>query len=50
MAYPDIKRIQSRLGDQLRFVYRHFPRPEHPHARNAAEAAEAAAAQGPQYF
>jgi protein-disulfide isomerase len=50
MAYPDIKRIQSRLGDQLRFVYRHFPRPEHPHARNAAEAAEAAAAQGSQYF
>ena len=50
MAYPDIKRIQSRLGDQLRFVYRHFPRPEHPHARDAAEAAEAAAAQGAQYF
>src|SRR5215216_169836 len=50
MAYPDIKRIQSRLGDQLRFAYRHFPRPEHPHARAAAEAAEAAAAQQPEYF
>jgi hypothetical protein len=27
MAYPDIKRIQSRLGDELRFVYRHFSPP-----------------------
>jgi len=50
MAYPDIKRIQSRLGDRLRFVYRHFPRPEHVHARHAAEAAECAGAQGEQYF
>jgi protein-disulfide isomerase len=46
MAYPSIKEIQRRLGDRLRFVFRHFPRPEHPHARQAAEAAEAAAAQG----
>jgi protein-disulfide isomerase len=50
MAYPDLKRIRSRLGDQLRFVYRHFPRPEHPHARHAAEAAECAAAQGEDRF
>src|SRR6516164_7501586 len=50
MAYPDIKRIQGRLGDKLRFVYRHFPRPEHPHARHAAEAAECAGAQGDHYF
>ena len=49
-AYPDIKRIQSRMGDRLRFVYRHFPRPEHPPARHAAEAAESAGAQGEQYF
>jgi len=35
------------MGDKLRFVYRHFPLAEaHPHARNAAEAAEAADAQG----
>src|SRR5438128_9499313 len=47
MAYPEIKDIRQRLGDRLRFVFRHFPRPEHPHARHAAEAAEAAAAQGP---
>jgi protein-disulfide isomerase len=46
MAYPAIKELRQRLPDRLRFVFRHFPRPEHPHARHAAEAAEASAAQG----
>jgi formate-nitrite transporter family protein len=50
MAYPDIKDIRGRLGNRLRFVYRHFPRPEHPHARHAAEAAECAAAQSEDQF
>jgi protein-disulfide isomerase len=46
-AYPIIKEIQRRLGAELRFVYRHFPlRDVHPHAQSAAEAAEAAGAQG----
>jgi protein-disulfide isomerase len=45
-SYPAVKQIRRELGDRLRFVFRHFPRPEHPHARHAAEAAEAAAAQG----
>lgn len=46
-AYPAIKEVQRRLGDQLRFVYRNFPlRDRHPHAQHAAEAAEAAAHQG----
>src|SRR3982074_2416645 len=45
-AYPAVKQIRRELGNRLRFVFRHFPRPEHPHARHAAEAAEAAAAQG----
>jgi protein-disulfide isomerase len=46
-AYPIVKEIQSRLGSRLRFVFRNFPLVQsHPHAERAAEAAEAAAAQG----
>lgn len=46
-AYPIIKEVQREMGDDLRFVYRHFPlTDEHPHAEEAAEAAECAAAQG----
>jgi protein-disulfide isomerase len=47
MAYPVVKSAQRALGDQLRFVFRNFPLAEaHPHARIAAQAAEAAGAQG----
>ena len=46
-AYPVVKTIQAELGDQLCFAYRHFPLVEiHPYAEPAAEAAEAAGAQG----
>ena len=46
-AWPMVKELQRRLGDQLRFVFRHFPLTKlHPNAERAAEAAEAAAAQG----
>jgi len=46
-AYPIIKEIQARLGDRLRFVFRNFPiTTSHPHSQQAAEAAEAASAQG----
>jgi len=46
-AYPIIKEVQKRLGNNLRFVFRHFPTVRtHPHSVRAAEAAEAAAAQG----
>lgn len=45
-AYPIIKKIQRELADDLRFIFRNFPIPEsHPHAVNAALAAEAAAIQ-----
>jgi protein-disulfide isomerase len=46
-AHLIVKEILRRLGDQLRFVYRHFPLIQiHPHAEHAAEAAEAAGARG----
>ena len=45
-AYPIIKRVQARMGQRLRFVFRNFPiSTSHPHAEHAAEAAEAANAQ-----
>jgi len=46
-ASPIIKEVQSRIGEGLRFVFRNFPiTTSHPHAEQAAETAEAAAAQG----
>jgi protein-disulfide isomerase len=46
-AYPIVKQLQEAIGDGLRFVFRNFPiTTAHPHAEQAAEAAEAAAAQG----
>jgi protein-disulfide isomerase len=46
-AYPIIKEVQARMGDRLRFVFRNFPiSTSHPHAEQAAEAAEAADSQG----
>jgi protein-disulfide isomerase len=46
-AYPIIKAVQEQLGDRLCFAFRNFPLVNsHPHAQNAAEAAEAAGAQG----
>ena len=42
-----MKEVQARMGERLRFVFRNFPiSTSHPHAERAAEAAEAAAAQG----
>jgi protein-disulfide isomerase len=42
-----VKALEQRYGSDLRFAYRHFPLPDyHPHAQHAAEASEAAAAQG----
>jgi protein-disulfide isomerase len=50
-AHPIVKEVRRRLGNGLRFVFRHFPLTRvHPHAERAAEAAEAAGAQGAAKF
>jgi protein-disulfide isomerase len=44
-AHAVLEEVLDRLGDRLRYVFRNFPLTDvHPHARLAAEAAEAIAA------
>jgi protein-disulfide isomerase len=46
-AYPIVNKVREIMGSELRFVFRHFPLTQiHPHAEPAAEASEAAGAQG----
>lgn len=46
-AHPVVKDLRERLGDQVRFAFRHFPLSQiHPHAERAALAAESAGRQG----
>jgi protein-disulfide isomerase len=46
-AYPIVKRLEKKMGRDLRFVFRNFPLTEsHPRALAAAQAAEAAGLQG----
>lgn len=46
-AHPSVKAVRKHFGEELRFVYRHFPLTQiHPHAEVAAEAAEFAGASG----
>jgi protein-disulfide isomerase len=46
-AFWELNKLERVAGDQVRLVYRHFPLTQlHPHALLAAEAAEAAGAQG----
>lgn len=46
-AEPAVRQILKLHGSRIRFVFRHFPLEDvHPHALVAAEAAEAAGAQG----
>ncbi len=46
-AQPILKRVRERLAGRLRFGFRHYPLRElHPDAERAAQAGEAAAAQG----
>jgi protein-disulfide isomerase len=46
-AFPSLQAVLGEFRDTIRLIYRHFPiREVHPHAEPAAEAAEAAGAQG----
>jgi protein-disulfide isomerase len=46
-VHPIIREVQRAFGPNLRFIFRHFPlRDTHPNAERAAQAAEAAGAQG----
>jgi len=46
-AYQIIRKIEDELGDRLLFVFRHYAfAKKHPHAEAAAQASEAAGAQG----
>lgn len=46
-AYPIVKSIKERLGDDLKFVFRNFPLTKiHPQAKLASVATEAASLQG----
>jgi protein-disulfide isomerase len=46
-AHAEVKRLLKVLGEQIGYVFRHFPLTQvHPYALQAAEAAEAAGAQG----
>jgi protein-disulfide isomerase len=41
-AFPTVQQIFATYGDRVRFVYRHFPLPNHPNAVPAAEASACA--------
>ncbi len=44
--YPIVKRLKTEYASSTRFVYRHFPLPQHLDAKEGAYAAEAAGKQG----
>lgn len=44
--YPVVKSLSEEFGNNLAIVYRHFPLPQHQHAKLMASAAEAAGKQG----
>src|SRR5207249_1888009 len=44
-ANPTVNQLLNAYGDRIRLVYRHYPLPNHPNARPAAEAAECASEQ-----
>lgn len=46
MYFPLVEKLFAENSSQFRFVYRHFPLPQHANAKVAAQAAEAAGMQG----
>lgn len=44
--FHELKTLEKEYGDEMRFVFRHFPLQGHKHAVTAARAAEAAGRQG----
>jgi protein-disulfide isomerase len=45
-AHPTVTEVLKTYGDKVRLVYRHYPLPNHPNARPAAEASACAHEQG----
>lgn len=45
-AFPTVQQVLKAYGDRISLTYRHYPLPNHPNARPAAEAAACAADQG----
>jgi protein-disulfide isomerase len=45
-ANPVVDQVLKTYGDKVKFVYRHYPLPNHPNARPAAEASACAEVQG----
>jgi protein-disulfide isomerase len=45
-AHATVDQVLKTYGDKIRFVYRHYPLPNHPNAKPAAEASACAAEQG----
>jgi protein-disulfide isomerase len=45
-ANPVVEQVLKTYGSKIKFVYRHYPLPNHPNARPAAEAAACAETQG----
>ncbi|HSA83386.1 MAG TPA: thioredoxin domain-containing protein [Patescibacteria group bacterium] len=48
-TYPIVEQILKEYPNDIKFVFREFPLPSHQHARLAANAAQAAGAQGKYY-